>query len=282
MSLEVGSQIAHYDVTALIGEGGMGQVYQATDTKLNRQVALKILPEAFATDPDRLARFQKEAQVLASLNHPGIAAIYGLEESEGTRALVLELVEGPTLADRIAKGPIPIDEALPIAKQVAEALEAAHEAGVIHRDLKPANIKVKEDGTVKVLDFGLAKALDTTPQGEAVRFARDNGGRGCDRTHFHAWKSCGLVRGGPIRLWSPWAQSVVGRGGRRAVSHDQEAWHGRRQRGKQRHQRRPELGSRAARTGAGAVAMSLEPGTTLGPYAVTAKIGEGSSACPWL
>ena len=166
MALTVGSRIAHYDVTALIGEGGMGQVYQATDTKLNRQVALKILPEAFATDPDRLARFQREAQVLASLNHPGIAAIYGIEEQEGTRALVLELVEGPTLADRISKGPIPLDEALPIAKQIAEALEAAHEAGVIHRDLKPANIKVRDDGTVKVLDFGLAKALDTTPQGD--------------------------------------------------------------------------------------------------------------------
>ena len=166
MALEVGSRLGHYDVTALIGEGGMGQVYQATDTKLNRQVALKILPEAFATDPDRLARFQREAQVLASLNHPGIAAIYGIEEADDTRALVLELVEGPTLADRIKQGPIPVDEALPIAKQIAEALEAAHEAGVIHRDLKPANIKVKEDGTVKVLDFGLAKALDATPQGD--------------------------------------------------------------------------------------------------------------------
>ena len=166
MALTVGSRLAHYDVTALIGEGGMGQVYQATDTKLNRQVALKILPEAFASDPDRLARFQREAKVLASLNHPNIAAIYGLEEADDTRALVLELVEGPTLADRIAQGPIPVDEALPIAKQIAEALEAAHEAGVIHRDLKPANIKVKDDGTVKVLDFGLAKALDTTPQGD--------------------------------------------------------------------------------------------------------------------
>jgi serine/threonine-protein kinase len=138
----------------------MGQVYQATDTKLNRQVALKILPEAFAADPDRLARFQREAQVLASLNHPGIAAIYGLEEEGDTRALVLELVEGPTLADRIAQGPIPVDEALPIAKQIAEALEAAHEQGIIHRDLKPANVKVKSDGTVKVLDFGLAKAFE--------------------------------------------------------------------------------------------------------------------------
>ena len=159
MALEVGSRLGHYDVTALIGEGGMGQVYQATDTKLNRQVALKILPEAFATDPDRLARFQREAQVLASLNHPGIAAIYGIEETDDTRALVLELVEGPTLADRIAQGPIPVDEALPIAKQIAEALEAAHEQGIIHRDLKPANIKVRPDGAVKVLDFGLAKAL---------------------------------------------------------------------------------------------------------------------------
>ena len=166
MPLNVGDRLAHYDVTALIGEGGMGQVYQATDTKLNRQVALKILPEAFATDPDRLARFEREAKVLASLNHPGIAAIYGIEEQDDTRALVLELVEGPTLADRIAHGPIPVDEALPIAKQIAEALEAAHEAGVIHRDLKPANIKVREDGTVKVLDFGLAKALDTTPTGD--------------------------------------------------------------------------------------------------------------------
>ncbi len=166
MALTVGSRLGHYDVTALIGEGGMGQVYRATDTQLGRDVALKILPDAFAADPDRLARFQREAQVLASLNHPNIAQIHGIEKSDDTQALVLELVEGPTLADRIAKGAIPLDEALPIAKQIAEALEAAHEAGVIHRDLKPANIKVREDGTVKVLDFGLAKALDTTPQGD--------------------------------------------------------------------------------------------------------------------
>ena len=166
MALTVGDRLGHYDVTALIGEGGMGQVYQATDTQLGREVALKILPDAFASDPDRLARFQREAQVLASLNHPNIAQIHGIEKSEDTQALVLELVEGPTLADRIAQGPIPIDEALPIAKQIAEALEAAHEAGVIHRDLKPANIKVREDATVKVLDFGLAKALDTTPTGD--------------------------------------------------------------------------------------------------------------------
>ena len=137
MGLAPGTSIGHYNVTSLLGEAGMGQVWQATDTQLNREVALKILPDAFASDPDRLARFQREAQILASLNHPNIAAIYGIEEAEGTRALVLELVEGPTLADRISKGPIPLDEALPIAKQIAEALEAAHEAGVIHRSRSP-------------------------------------------------------------------------------------------------------------------------------------------------
>ena len=158
MALE-GSTLGHYQVTAKIGEGGMGEVYRARDTKLDRDVALKVLPEAFTSDPDRLARFEREAKVLASLNHPNIGSIYGLEEAEGVRALVLALVEGPTLADRIKQGPIPIDEALPIAKQIAEALEAAHEQGVIHRDLKPANVKVKADGTVKVLDCGLAKAF---------------------------------------------------------------------------------------------------------------------------
>ena len=159
MSLEPGTTLGTYSVTAKIGEGGMGEVYQARDTKLDRDVALKVLPEAFTSDPDRLARFEREAKVLASLNHPNIGSIYGLEEAEDVRALVLELIEGPTLADRIKQGPIPLDEALPIAKQIAEALEAAHEQGVIHRDLKPANIKVKDDGTVKVLDFGLAKAF---------------------------------------------------------------------------------------------------------------------------
>src|SRR3982750_2076409 len=138
----------------------MGQVFRARDTKLNRDVALKILPQAFALDGDRIVRFRREAQVLASLNHPNIAAIYGFEDSGSTHALVLELVEGPTLADRIAKGPIPLEEAVPIAKQIAEALEAAHEQGIIHRDLKPANIKMRDDGTVKVLDFGLAKPRD--------------------------------------------------------------------------------------------------------------------------
>ena len=168
MALSPGTRLGHYDVTSLLGEGGMGEVWQATDTQLNRQVALKILPDAFAADPERLARFTREAQILASLNHPNIAAIHGIEEDEveGRRALVLELVEGPTLADRIAQGAMQIDDALPIARQIAEALEAAHEAGVIHRDLKPANIKVREDGTVKVLDFGLAKALDPSPDAD--------------------------------------------------------------------------------------------------------------------
>ena len=159
MPLQPGTTLGPYTVTAKIGEGGMGEVWQARDTTLDRNVALKVLPEAFTSDPDRLARFEREAKVLASLNHPNIGSIYGLEEAEGVRTLVLELVEGPTLADRIKQGPIPLDEALPIAKQIAEALEAAHEQGVIHRDLKPANIKVKDDGTVKVLDFGLAKAF---------------------------------------------------------------------------------------------------------------------------
>ena len=163
MPLQPGTTLGPYQVTAKIGEGGMGEVYQARDTKLDRDVALKVLPEAFTSDPDRLARFEREAKVLASLNHPNIGSIYGLEEAEGVKALVLELIEGPTLADRIKQGPIPIDEALPIAKQIAEALEAAHEQGVIHRDLKPANVKVKDDGTVKVLDFGLAKAFQAEP-----------------------------------------------------------------------------------------------------------------------
>jgi Tol biopolymer transport system component len=160
VALTAGTRLGPYEITAQIGVGGMGEVWSATDTNLGRQVAIKILPDAFAHDPDRLARFEREAKTLASLNHPNIAIIYGLEKADGIRALVMELVEGPTLADRIGQGPIPIDEALPIAKQIAEALEAAHEQGIIHRDLKPANIKLREDGTVKVLDFGLAKAME--------------------------------------------------------------------------------------------------------------------------
>ena len=156
----IGCQVGAYEVVAHIGAGGMGEVYRARDTKLQRDVALKVLPDVFMNDPDRLARFQREALVLASLNHPHIAAIYGLEESNDVRALVLELVEGPTLADRIAQGPIPLDEACSIAAQIAAALEAAHRVGIVHRDLKPANVKIRPDGTVKVLDFGLAKATE--------------------------------------------------------------------------------------------------------------------------
>ena len=157
MALATGSRLGAYEILAAIGSGGMGEVYRARDTKLNRDVALKILPEAYATDPERLSRFKREAQVLASLNHPNIAAIYGFEDSGSVQALVLELIEGPTLADRVAEGPIPINQALMVARQITEALEAAHEQDVIHRDLKPANIKLRPNGVVKVLDFGLAK-----------------------------------------------------------------------------------------------------------------------------
>jgi serine/threonine protein kinase len=159
MSLAIGTRLGVYEVLAPLGAGGMGEVYRARDGKLGRDVALKILPDAFAADPERLARFEREAKTLASLNHPHIAQIHGFEESAGTRALVMELVEGEDLAARITRGAIPLDEAIPIARQVAEALEAAHEHGIVHRDLKPANIKVRSDGTVKVLDFGLAKAI---------------------------------------------------------------------------------------------------------------------------
>jgi serine/threonine-protein kinase len=156
----VEQSIAHYKITDKIGQGGMGEVYRATDTKLNRDVALKLLPDLFSKDPDRMARFSREAQVLASLNHPNIAAIHGLEEAGGKRALVMELVEGETLQERLQRGPMPLEEALTVAKQIAEALEEAHEHGFIHRDLKPANVKITPKGTVKVLDFGLAKALE--------------------------------------------------------------------------------------------------------------------------
>ena len=192
MGLSAGARVGHYEIVELIGVGGMGEVYRARDPKLGRDVAIKVLPEEFAADAERLARFRREAQVLASLNHPNIAAIYGTESLQPERsaersgvaereavgvgprgidrsanALILELVEGPTLAERIAEGPIPIDEAIAIARQIAEALEAAHEAGVIHRDLKPPNVKVQEDGTVKVLDFGLAKAIEGDVEGDS-------------------------------------------------------------------------------------------------------------------
>src|SRR5262245_56439128 len=157
--IAIGTQFGSYQITSLLGQGGMGEVYRALDTKLNRDVALKFLPAQFTSDPDRMERFQREAYVLASLNHSNIAAIYGFEESDRMRALVMKLVEGPTLADRIAQGPLPIDDVPNIAKQIAEALEYAHERGVVHRDLKPANVKLTTEGKVKILDFGLAKAM---------------------------------------------------------------------------------------------------------------------------
>src|SRR6266568_6115214 len=162
MDITIGQRLGTYEITALLGKGGMGEVYRARDTKLKRDVAIKILPGEFSRDADRVSRFQREAEVLASLNHPNVAAIYDLQEADGSRYLVLELVEGETLADRIARGPIPVEEALDIAKNICEALEAAHEKGIIHRDLKPANVKITPDGKVKVLDFGLAKAMSGT------------------------------------------------------------------------------------------------------------------------
>src|SRR5499433_3852805 len=162
MSVGVGTRLGSLEITALIGRGGMGEVYRARDLKLKREVAIKILPAEFSRDLDRVSRFQREAEVLAALNHPNIAAIYDLQEANGSRYLVLELVDGETLADRIARGPIPVEEALNIAKQIAEALEAAHEKGVIHRDLKPGNVMLTSEGKVKVLDFGLAKIREST------------------------------------------------------------------------------------------------------------------------
>ncbi len=156
-ALHAGQTIGHYAITALIGTGGMAEVYRARDTRLNRDVAIKVLPQAFARDRERVARFQREAQLLATLNHPRIAAIYGLEESHGVYGLALEFVDGETLAERISRGPLPVADALEIARQIAEALEAAHAKSIVHRDLKPANIKLTPNGAVKVLDFGLAK-----------------------------------------------------------------------------------------------------------------------------
>ena len=161
MALPSGTRMGPYELLAPLGAGGMGEVYRAHDPKLKREVAIKVLPEAFAQDPERMKRFEREAHVLASLNHPNIAAIYGLEEADGVRALVLELVEGPTLAERIAAGPVPLEEAIRIGIQMAQGLEAAHEKAIVHRDLKPANVKLTKDGDVKILDFGLAKALET-------------------------------------------------------------------------------------------------------------------------
>ena len=197
MTLSSGTRLGVYHVIAKIGEGGMGEVYLARDTTLDRDVALKVLPDGFASDPDRLARFEREAKVLASLNHPNIAAIYGLEQGSDTKALVLELVEGATLADRLAEGALPIDDAWPIATQIVDALEAAHAQGIVHRDLKPGNIKVREDGTVKVLDFGLAKRLP------------DSGTAESQATTLDALTEAGRIVGTPAYM-SP--EQILGQG----------------------------------------------------------------------
>jgi serine/threonine protein kinase len=159
MSLSSGTRLGPYEILSALGAGGMGEVYRARDTKLNRDVAVKVLPPAFTADADRVARFEREARLLASLNHPHIGSIYGLEDAGNVPALVLELVEGDTLDDRVRRGSLPLSEALAVAQQIADALDAAHASGIIHRDLKPSNIKITRDGMVKVLDFGLAKAL---------------------------------------------------------------------------------------------------------------------------
>ena len=168
MPLSSGTRLGAYEILSLIGSGGMGEVYRARDAKLSRVVAIKVLPPDVAHDPERLGRFEREARMLAALNHPNIAQIFGVEDTNGIPALVMELVEGPTLADRTQQGAIPLEEALGIGRQISDALEAAHEKGIIHRDLKPANVKLKLDGTVKVLDFGLAKVADTQSGGRVT------------------------------------------------------------------------------------------------------------------
>ena len=159
MTVSTGTKLGPYQILSPLGAGGMGEVYRAKDTRLDRDVAIKVLPELFSRDPERVQRFEREAKLLASLNHPNIAAIYGFEESDGKRLLVMELVDGQTLSEYLSDGPTPIDESLRLVRQIAEALEAAHEKGIIHRDLKPGNVMIRPDGSVKVLDFGLAKAL---------------------------------------------------------------------------------------------------------------------------
>ena len=174
-----GQQLGVYRITALLGRGGMGEVYRARDTRLGRDVAIKVLPRALTGDPDRLARFEREARVLASLNHPHIGMLHGLEESDGHLALVLELVEGETLAERLARGPVPVKAALNWARQIAEALDAAHEKGIVHRDLKPANVKITPEDVVKVLDFGLARTFAGGPDvDEQARSPDDHDGGG--------------------------------------------------------------------------------------------------------
>jgi serine/threonine protein kinase len=188
-------QLGPYAIHTRLGAGGMGEVYRARDTKLGRDVAIKILPHIFTTDPTRRERFDREARLLASLNHPHIGAIYGLEDLDGTPVLILELVEGSTLADRIANGPVPMKEALSIAQQIAEALEAAHESGIIHRDLKPANIKLRPDGVIKVLDFGLAKITEAGTAGKAGGAGGAGGGKLTTSPTFSRGTKEGVILG---------------------------------------------------------------------------------------
>src|SRR4029453_1796810 len=204
MALTPGARLGAHKISSSLRGGGMGEVYRARDTRLNREVALKVLPDAFLADPDRLPRFKREAQVFGSLNHPNIATIYGFEEADGIQALVLELVDGPTLADRIAQGPLPLHQVLPIARQIADALDAAHEQGIIHRDLKPETIKLRADDTVKVLDFGLAKMIDVAGsggsgrQGGSGRPGGSGGPGGLDITNSPTLTSPAMTRAGVI------------------------------------------------------------------------------------
>ncbi len=191
----IGQTLSHYRITAALGAGGMGEVYRATDTNLNRDVAIKVPPPEVVEDPERLGRFKREAHLLAALNHPNIAAIYGLEEADGKPFLALELVEGEDLKERLARGAIPVDESLEIAEQIAEALEEAHNKGIVHRDLKPANVKLTPDGKVKVLDFGLAKAWS----GEAPDGSSPSAALSQSPTMANTGTVAGLILGtGPV------------------------------------------------------------------------------------
>jgi serine/threonine protein kinase len=266
MTLAGGTRIGPYEISTLLGSGGMGEVYRATDVNLKRQVALKVLPDVVASDPERLLRFQREAEVLASLNHPNIAAAHGLEKSGGVTALVMELVEGVTLAERIASGPLPMNEALAIALQIADAFDAAHQRGIIHRDLKPANVKVRPDGTVKVLDFGLAKARITVA--DHYNAGDDPRGRDSWNGRLHVSRAGARPRGrstcGHVGVWRGALRDVDGSGRIRGCEcHRHNRGH---------REGRPELG---AVTGCASTSCHLGSARLLaeGPDATSARHG---------